>query len=104
MDGRHGAGGLRWRRPRHPLAMLIVVSPTLEPCFIRPWCDAEHSKIRSRPSSCMVRVGVTPKVAVAFLIAFFPIVIDTIVGLRSIDPAMIAARALHGRALVPQSS
>ena len=27
--------------------------------------------------------------AVAFLIAFFPIVIDTIVGLRSIDPAMI---------------
>ena len=33
--------------------------------------------------------GVAPKVAVAFLIAFFPIVIDTIVGLRSIDPAMI---------------
>jgi NitT/TauT family transport system permease protein len=33
--------------------------------------------------------GVAPKVAVAFLIAFFPIVIDTIVGLRSIDPAML---------------
>jgi NitT/TauT family transport system permease protein len=30
-----------------------------------------------------------PKVAVAFLIAFFPIVIDTIVGLRNIEPGMI---------------
>jgi NitT/TauT family transport system permease protein len=39
--------------------------------------------------------GVAPKVAVAFLIAFFPIVIDTIVGLRSIDPAMLQlARAM----------
>jgi NitT/TauT family transport system permease protein len=39
--------------------------------------------------------GVAPKVAVAFLIAFFPIVIDTIVGLRSMDPAMLQlARAM----------
>ena len=30
-----------------------------------------------------------PKVAVAFLICFFPIVVDTIVGLRSIDPALV---------------
>jgi NitT/TauT family transport system permease protein len=34
-------------------------------------------------------VGVTPKVLVAFLISFFPIVIDTAVGLRSISPEMI---------------
>jgi len=33
--------------------------------------------------------GVEPKVAVAFLICFFPVVVDTIVGLRSIDPALI---------------
>ena len=33
--------------------------------------------------------GTTPKVAVAFLISFFPVVVDTIVGLRSIDPAMV---------------
>jgi NitT/TauT family transport system permease protein len=33
--------------------------------------------------------GITPKVAVAFLISFFPILVDTIVGLRGIDPAMI---------------
>jgi NitT/TauT family transport system permease protein len=34
-------------------------------------------------------VGVTPKILVAFLISFFPIVIDTAVGLRSISPDMI---------------
>jgi len=34
-------------------------------------------------------VGPTPKVFVAFLISFFPIVIDTAVGLRSITPEMI---------------
>jgi len=34
-------------------------------------------------------VGVLPKVLVAFLISFFPIVIDTAVGLRSISPEMI---------------
>ena len=33
--------------------------------------------------------GMFPKVAVAFLICFFPIVVDTIVGLRSIDPALV---------------
>jgi NitT/TauT family transport system permease protein len=34
-------------------------------------------------------VGPTPKVLVAFLISFFPIVIDTAVGLRSITPEMV---------------
>ncbi len=34
-------------------------------------------------------IGTTPKVMVAFLISFFPIVIDTAVGLRSIAPEMI---------------
>src|ERR1043166_5227257 len=33
-------------------------------------------------------VGVTPKVLVAFLISFFPIVIDAAVGLRSMSPEM----------------
>jgi NitT/TauT family transport system permease protein len=33
--------------------------------------------------------GLTPKVLIAFLIAFFPIVIDTTVGLRSVDPGML---------------
>jgi NitT/TauT family transport system permease protein len=34
-------------------------------------------------------VGITPKILVAFLISFFPIVIDTCVGLRSISMEMI---------------
>ena len=34
-------------------------------------------------------VGVMPKILVAFLISFFPIVIDTAVGLRSISPDMV---------------
>lgn len=34
-------------------------------------------------------VGVTPKILVAFLISFFPIIIDTAVGLRSISPEMV---------------
>jgi NitT/TauT family transport system permease protein len=41
--------------------------------------------------------GLTPKVLIAFLIAFFPIVIDTTVGLRSVDPAMLhLARSMGG--------
>lgn len=34
-------------------------------------------------------VGMLPKVLVAFLICFFPIVIDTAVGLRSVSPEML---------------
>lgn len=33
--------------------------------------------------------GTMPKVIVAFLIAFFPIVIDTVVGLRAVEPEML---------------
>jgi NitT/TauT family transport system permease protein len=33
--------------------------------------------------------GVTPKIWIAFLIAFFPIVIDTVIGLRSVPPEML---------------
>ncbi|MEJ8573565.1 ABC transporter permease [Microbaculum marinum] len=42
-------------------------------------------------------VGMEPKIAVAIMLAIFPIVIDTVLGLRSVDPDMInLARA--GRA------
>ena len=33
--------------------------------------------------------GIWPKIIVAFLIAFFPIVIDTVVGLKATQPEMI---------------
>jgi NitT/TauT family transport system permease protein len=39
--------------------------------------------------------GLAPKVAMAFLIAFFPIVVNTAVGLRSVDPeALMLARSV----------
>ena len=74
-----------------PLAMVIVVSPVLERLLYPPMVATQSiPKIALAPLFIVwFGFGVAPKVAVAFLIAFFPIVIDTIVGLRSIDPAMI---------------
>lgn len=41
--------------------------------------------------------GIEPKIAIAFLIAVFPIVIDAVLGLKSTDPDMIdLARVLKG--------
>jgi NitT/TauT family transport system permease protein len=74
-----------------PLAMLIVVSPLLRRLLYPPMVATQAiPKIALAPLFIVwFGFGVVPKVAVAFLIAFFPIVIDTIVGLRSIDPAMV---------------
>jgi NitT/TauT family transport system permease protein len=74
-----------------PLAMLSVMSPTLERLVYPPMVATQSiPKIALAPLFIVwFGFGVTPKVAVAFLIAFFPIVIDTMVGLRSIDPAML---------------
>ncbi|MBI3078619.1 MAG: ABC transporter permease, partial [Deltaproteobacteria bacterium] len=44
--------------------------------------------------------GILSKVVVSFLIAFFPIVIDTVVGMRSVEPEMLhLARSLGARPL-----
>ena len=44
--------------------------------------------------------GIEPKVAIAFLIAVFPIVIDTVLGLRSVEPEMLdLARSMRGSAM-----
>jgi NitT/TauT family transport system permease protein len=74
-----------------PLAMMIVISPLLERLVYPPMVATQSiPKIALAPLFIVwFGFGVAPKVAVAFLIAFFPIVIDTIVGLRSIDPAML---------------
>lgn len=74
-----------------PLAMLIVVSPTFERLLYPPMVATQAiPKIALAPLFIVwFGFGLMPKVAVAFLIAFFPIVIDTIVGLRSIDPSMV---------------
>jgi NitT/TauT family transport system permease protein len=74
-----------------PLAMVIVVSPTLGNLLYPPMVTTQAiPKIALAPLFIVwFGFGLVPKVAVAFLIAFFPIVIDTIVGLRSIDPGVI---------------
>jgi NitT/TauT family transport system permease protein len=74
-----------------PLAMLIVISPLLRRLLYPPMVATQAiPKIALAPLFIVwFGFGVVPKVAVAFLIAFFPVVIDTIVGLRSIDPAMV---------------
>lgn len=74
-----------------PLAMVIVVSPTLGRLIYPPMVATQAiPKIALAPLFIVwFGFGMMPKVAVAFLIAFFPIVIDTIVGLRNIEPGMI---------------
>jgi NitT/TauT family transport system permease protein len=74
-----------------PLAVLIVISPTLKRLLYPPMIATQSiPKIALAPLFVVwFGFGLMPKVAVAFLIAFFPVVIDTIVGLRNIDPAML---------------
>ncbi len=74
-----------------PLGMLIVASPLLERLLYPPMVATQSiPKIALAPLFVVwFGFGIWPKVSVAFLIAFFPIVVDTIVGLRGIDPAMI---------------
>jgi len=74
-----------------PLAILIVISPTAERILYPPMVAIQSiPKIALAPLFVVwFGFGVEPKVAVAFLICFFPVVVDTIVGLRSIDPALI---------------
>jgi NitT/TauT family transport system permease protein len=74
-----------------PLAMLIVASPLFERS-VYPLLVASQSvpKIAIAPLLIFwAGLGMFPKVLVAFLIAFFPIVIDTVVGLRSVEPEML---------------
>jgi NitT/TauT family transport system permease protein len=73
------------------LAMLVVVSPVLERLIYPPMVATQSiPKIALAPLFIVwFGFGTMPKVAVAFLISFFPVVVDTIVGLRSIDPAMV---------------
>jgi NitT/TauT family transport system permease protein len=74
-----------------PLAMLIVASPAFERS-IYPLLVASQSvpKIAIAPLLIFwAGLGMFPKILVAFLIAFFPVVIDTVVGLRAIEPEML---------------
>jgi NitT/TauT family transport system permease protein len=74
-----------------PLAIIITASSSFDR-FITPILLFFQTvpKISLAPLFLVwFGVGTFPKVLVAFLISFFPIVIDTAVGLRSISPDMI---------------
>lgn len=74
-----------------PLAIAIVLSSKIERVLYPPMVASQSiPKIALAPLFIVwFGFGIVPKVAVAFLICFFPIVVDTIVGLRSIDPALV---------------
>jgi NitT/TauT family transport system permease protein len=74
-----------------PMAIAITASPSFDR-FITPILLFFQTvpKISLAPLFLVwFGVGILPKVLVAFLISFFPIIIDTAVGLRSISPDMI---------------
>ena len=74
-----------------PLAIMVTISPTFDristPIIL---FFQTVPKIAIAPLFLVwFGVGPLPKVLVAFLISFFPILIDTSVGLRSVAPEMI---------------
>lgn len=74
-----------------PLALLIVYSPTFDKA-VYPLLVFSQTvpKIAVAPIFIVwFGFGVTPKVLIAFLICFFPIVIDSVIGLRSVPPEMV---------------
>ena len=74
-----------------PMAIAITASPNFDR-FITPILLFFQTvpKISLAPLFLVwFGVGITPKILVAFLISFFPIIIDTAVGLRSIAPEMV---------------
>jgi NitT/TauT family transport system permease protein len=74
-----------------PIAVAIVYSPLIERA-IYPLLVGSQSvpKIAIAPLLIFwAGLGLFPKVLVAFLISFFPIIIDTVVGLRSVEPEML---------------
>ncbi|MGH9118795.1 MAG: ABC transporter permease [Acidimicrobiales bacterium] len=74
-----------------PLALLIVYSKLFERAVYPLLVFAQTvPKISVAPIFIVwFGFGVTPKVLIAFLICFFPIVIDTAIGLRSVQPEMV---------------
>ncbi len=74
-----------------PLAALLVASPTLDKA-IMPWLVLSQTfpKVALAPLIVVwFGLGFMPKVAITFLVAFFPVVISTVVGLRSMERDML---------------
>jgi len=85
-----------------PLATVIVFSRFAERVLYPPMIASQAiPKIAIAPLFVVwMGFGVLPKVWIAFLIAFFPVVIDTVIGLRSVQPEMLQlGRSMGGGTL-----
>lgn len=85
-----------------PLATIIVFSRFAERALYPPMIASQAiPKIAVAPLFVVwMGFGVMPKLSIAFLIAFFPVVIDTVIGLRSIQPEMLQlGRSMGGGTL-----
>jgi NitT/TauT family transport system permease protein len=74
-----------------PIAIALVASRTLDRALM-PWLILSQTfpKVALAPLIVVwFGLGIWPKLLVTFLVAFFPIVISTIVGLRSAEREMI---------------
>lgn len=74
-----------------PLAFVIVLSKTLER-IVMPMTVASQAipKVAIAPILVVwLGFGLLPKIAISFLIAFFPIVVSTVTGLKSVELDMI---------------
>ena len=85
-----------------PLATFIVFSRFAERILYPPMIASQAiPKIAIAPLFVVwMGFGVMPKIWIAFLIAFFPVVIDTVIGLRSVQPEMLQlGRSMGGGTL-----
>jgi NitT/TauT family transport system permease protein len=74
-----------------PMALLIAYSRTVE-SFVYPLLVFSQSvpKIAIAPLFVVwFGFGIIPKVICAFMLGFFPIVVSTVVGFKSVDPDML---------------
>ncbi len=74
-----------------PIAIILVASQTLNRALM-PWLILSQTfpKVALAPLIVVwFGLGLFPKLMVTFLVAFFPVVISTIVGLRSVEREMI---------------
>lgn len=84
------------------LAVLIVEVKALEnTLYVLIVASNSVPKVAIAPLFVIwLGTGPWPKIAIAFLIAFFPIVIDTVLGLKSVSKDMLdLAATMHGRRL-----
>jgi NitT/TauT family transport system permease protein len=79
-------------------AVVMVYSPTVEKSLYPLLLFAQViPKIAIAPLFVVwLGFGLSPKIVVAVLMAFFPIVISTVTGLKSIDPEMLQLSATMG--------